>query len=183
MNYQKEIIRGVRLAAIVFAALLVSLITYRTIHFTPAPAAPTQPAAQPAPEVVSTPESFVAPDAVPEAVPVPVKPQIHRHPHRSAAALAPANTVSSAEPVPAPAAAPTPAADPSAIASLVNAPFETSSPDANAAKAEDVAKPQSAADNPAPRPSRKKAFLRAVGRLFHVGSKKDAQDQAQQQQQ
>ena len=178
MAYQNEIIRGVRLAAILFAALLLSVTVYRVVHITPAPAATGQP---PAPAPIASVAS-VAPDSPAVALPpVAVKPQIARHPRRHTSTSAPAPPASMASNRDLSPAAEVEMSHPVVTPELARPAVvvASDSPEEGPAKPQELATPSSTPENSAPRiTNRKRSLLRAVGRMLHIGGKKDVPAQA-----
>ena len=216
MRFREDILRGIRLFAIVFAAILVCVAAYRMLRAPadlqdpPQESAAASGAAQPPPgPSTDAPVSEAAPDVhpliVPEPPPVPgapvEKPVTHprdlhaRDPHprdqgvppppptsiapviRAHRASAPSGSefapsgpvVSPAAPVEdSPEAKPAPPGGPVGYKSLIEA-------NPNRAPAEPVAAP--ASDDAGEKTAKGKRFFKAIGKIFHVGGKKDTDPQ------
>ena len=162
MQFRDDIIRGMRLAAIVFAAVLILLIGYRMLHGTQSQAAPPppppppsrvpekaeekprapDPLAVPAPPSVNSPRKGAVRKATPkkEVVPVPLAPVVHN---------------ADVDPSPQPPPVDLPLR--SVTANTLPVPEVAEDPGVPASTPEDKAAP------------RRKGGLRAVGRFLHIG--------------
>ena len=175
MQYRKEILRGVRLAAVAFTALLLVLISYRIMHGVPAEASPkaAAPAVQPEapvkpPVVHATSAEFDVPVPPPSQGSRPAR--VHKAPAvpiRQAAAPLLSARILNGEPEPAPqtaAGAPVNEITASPVTLPVQATPEVAS-----------AMPEAAQDN-APTPTnRKRGVLRSVGHFLHIGKRDTVQ--------
>jgi hypothetical protein len=182
MRFRKEILRGVRLAAILFAALLAALTSYRMLRVTRAAPLPSEthevapPAAPSATTATPKPAPAVSGPDVPPP-PSPVRPVIRRNPRRSsvpdvtvmknveAVITVPPEPTAPVE-VPSPVVAekpPPPPSLPVVAADTTSALPTVASPPSDAAKT-----------------PKHKGFFRSFGRLLR-GGKKDEQGEALQQ--
>lgn len=188
MPFREDILRGVRLFAIAFAAILVCVAAYRIVRLQSAPVTASEaepPAAEPAAtEATPVPEtaSDVRPAVVPEPPPVgrrrkvvdpgvPPPPPIGGVARAHKAASATGTEVDSAEAPPSipveetsTAKAPAPKQPTVGYKSLIEA-TATRPPDPTAVPIEDA---------PVDTTPKGNRFIRALGRFFHPGGKKEA---------
>lgn len=159
MRFREDILRGIRLGAILLATLLIGIAAYRILSATPAPKAKQQ-QKKALPAIANAP-----PFVVPPAPPI----------HRKASKRAVAQTTNPAESI-----SQTPVV--STDTEVVAVEQEKKGPDAAAEKVEATApepvRVGEATQNPG---SRGRRWLRSVGHFLHIGPKKDLPSQAVQQ--
>ena len=192
MPFRAEIIRGVRVAAILFTLVLCWIAGYRMFQPGPSQARPpasttssADPAENPAAHSVNQPLTTAAEPrgdapAVQAQVPVPPPPQIHRIVRKREPPPSPVHIA--AQPATATPAKSEPAAAPAEPKPLEELPVEakTASPavpvatsQVNAETPSGVPPPQEAASGKGP-----KRWVKAVSRFLHIGGKKDVTAEA-----
>jgi hypothetical protein len=164
---RQDVLRGFRLGAVIFAAMLLGVAVFRITHGPHGSPAP-DPALQSS-EVATTPPAETPLREGPPVVPAPPplsRPQIRRHSARQATAVA--------EAVPAVSTNAAPSPDETA------APAEPAQPESVVADTKDSTAPVVGASEEAAaiQESRRKRWAKAVGRFLHVTPKKDVQPSA-----
>ncbi len=158
--YREEILRGVRLAAVAFAALLLSVAGYRVlVPAAEAPAAPPPPAQPPPPP---EPVQIAAPREA--ATPVVPPPPPVRRPKRVPAPRTATPPAGIAPPETARAIPP--------LADIGTEPAASESAPKEAA-AEETAQPPVIVKPPEPQPSRGIRLVRALGRALHLRGRRE----------
>jgi hypothetical protein len=159
MAFREDVFRGLRLGAIVFAALLVGVAVYRIARET----APAESTEQKPPEPVPAATTTAAPAAVPAP---PSRPQIRRHPVGqktvAAASALPVETEPAAQPVDRVETADV-KPEPEPSLEKTEAPAVVDTVNAAAADKKDT---------------RGKRWVKAVGRFLHLSPKKDVEPSA-----
>jgi hypothetical protein len=173
---RQDILRGVRLAAILFAIILVALTSYRMLHVSAAPAAQPEArdiepvGAKAAPAVVAVPGGAEVPPPPPVSARSNTRWVTRRPPVSTGVeAATPTEAASLRDTTPTPVAAPEPA--PVVAAQPEPVPHAVAADDSK----EVSAPPTETAQTQGPHGKR---WVHAVGRFLHVGGKKDAQPQS-----
>jgi hypothetical protein len=174
MQLGKDILRGVRMAAIVFAILLITLTSYRMLRVAPASTPQAEkplPVAAPHPAVAAGAPAVPANAEVPPPPP-PVARQVRRATRTPVVHTAPVAVLTNVEAVLTPeAAAPEPEPVPTPV---VAAPEQKPAPLESPAYVQEPAPSPAANPEVAPQAApRKKGLLRSMGRFLRVGGKKD----------
>ena len=175
MSVRNDVVRGVRLGAVVLAMLLAGAIVYRVVYFVPAPAA--QQSTAPTPEsVAQVPPTYPdVPSASAQVPPLPPPPPSPASARPSSVRALPAR-VSRATPAPVPQpSVEAPVTPPAAVPLAPLSSIERAEPEASpAAPAEGASADSTEPERIAPpAESRGKKMIKAVGRFLHIGAKKD----------
>jgi hypothetical protein len=178
MRYRKEILRGIRMAAMVFACLLVVLISYRMLHGAPAEASPKAAGPVVRPDVLPKPPVAHAATAdfeVPVPPSSPAQRSVHVHktppPVRQAAVAVPSSVILNGDFEPAPQPAP-----PAPVNEIVAAPAVVAP--VQAAPVVVSPAPDLPPDAPPTPTNRKRGVLRSVGHFLHIGKRDPVQPTA-----
>jgi len=173
MNVHDDVVRGVRLGAVVLALVLACAIVYRVVYVVPAPAAqqPSAPTPESVAQVPPTYPDIPAPSSL--VRPPPPSPSPSARPSSVRVVPARVSRATSAplsQPGVEAAAAPEPPIPLAPLSSIERAEPEPPPVQPAEAASADSTEPERIAP---PAESRGKKMIKAVGRFLHIGAKKD----------